>query len=239
VPYLTPRLSSYWLDLVTPVDRRVSHALIESLVTEVVVEDRARTDAAFGIEPMGLADALVAALDDQALELDHGLLGRESGLRDGVYTVRVTVGLGDATLTRLDADLGRIGGSYSWYGLTLAWRVRALIGRIVGEYWKLSSLSEIAEGAAVDWWLVVRRDPGALVLRAIHWFPGEAWLGYGCTEEELVQVGSLRPKGVPGFLYWKLLQPVHRRVFQALARHRVARASEKRHTPVRSPPARR
>ena len=31
VPYLTPRLSSYWLDLVTPVDRRVSHALIESL----------------------------------------------------------------------------------------------------------------------------------------------------------------------------------------------------------------
>ena len=40
VPYLTPRLSSYWLDLVTPVDRRVSHALIESLVTEVVVEDQ-------------------------------------------------------------------------------------------------------------------------------------------------------------------------------------------------------
>ena len=58
VPYLTPRLSSYWLDLVTPVDRRVSHALIESLVTEVIVEDRARTDRAFGIEPMGLRDAL-------------------------------------------------------------------------------------------------------------------------------------------------------------------------------------
>ena len=89
VPYLTPRLSSYWLDLVTPVDRRVSHALIESLVTEVVVEDQGRTDAAFDIEPMGLADALLAALDDQALELDHDLLSRESGLRDGVYTVRV------------------------------------------------------------------------------------------------------------------------------------------------------
>lgn len=113
VPYLTPRLSSYWLDLVTPVDRRVSQALIESLVTEVVVEDRARTDAAFRIEPMGLADALLTALDDQALELDHDLLSRESGLRDGVYTVRVTVPLADATSTRLDADLERIGGSYS------------------------------------------------------------------------------------------------------------------------------
>jgi hypothetical protein len=225
VPYLTPRLSSYWLDLVTPVDRRVSHALIESLVTEVVVEDQARTDAAFGIEPMGLADALSAALDDQARELDHDLLSRESGLRDGVYTVRVTVPLADDVSARLDVDLERIGGSYSWYGLTLAWRVRALIGRVVGEYWKLSSPRKLVQGAAVDWWLVVRRDPGTLVLRAIRWFPGEAWIGYRCTKDELVQVGSLRPKGIPGFLYWKLLQPVHRRVFQSLARHRVTRAA--------------
>ena len=108
-------------------------------VTEVVVQDRARTDAAFDIKPMGLADALSVALDDQALELDHDLLDRESGLRDGVYTVRVTVPLSGATPARLDADLERIGGSYSWYGLTLAWKVRALIGRVVGEYWKLSS----------------------------------------------------------------------------------------------------
>jgi hypothetical protein len=104
--------------------------------------------------------------------------------------------------------------------------VRALIGRVFGEYWKLSAPQEIVQGAEVDWWLVVRREPGTLVLRAIRWFPGEAWLGYGCTEEELVQVGSLRPKGVPGFLYWKFLQPVHRRVFQALARHRVRRATQ-------------
>jgi hypothetical protein len=127
--------------------------------------------------------------------------------------------------TRLDADLERIGGSYSWYGLTLAWRVRALLGRLAGEHWKLTFPQEIVQGATVDWWLVVRRDPGTLVLRAIRWFPGEAWLGYRCTEDELVQVGSLRPKGIPGFLYWKLLQPVHRHVFQALARHRVTRAT--------------
>jgi uncharacterized protein YbjT (DUF2867 family) len=225
VPYLTPRLSSYWLDLVTPVDRRVSHSLIESLVTEVIVEDQARTDAAFAIEPMGLADALSAALDDQAVELDHELLSRQSGLRDGVYTVRVAAPLLSATPARLDADLELIGGSYSWYGLPFAWRVRALIGRVLGEYWELSSPKEIAQGATVDWWLVARRVPGTLVLRARRWFPGEAWLGYGCDEEALVQVGSFRPKGVPGFIYWLLLRPVHRRVFHALARHRVVRAT--------------
>jgi uncharacterized protein YbjT (DUF2867 family) len=225
VPYLTPRLSSYWLDLVTPVDRRVSHTLIESLVTEVVVEDQERTDAAFGIQPMSLAAALSGALDDQAGELDENLVSRESGLKDGIYTVRVTLPCTHVTSEQLDADLERIGDSYSWYGLALAWRVRALVGRVIGEYWKLSSPEGVIQGAAVDWWIVVRRDPGILVLRAVRWFPGEAWLGYRCSEEEFVQVGSLRPKGVPGFLYWKLLQPVHRRVFRALARHRVARAS--------------
>jgi uncharacterized protein YbjT (DUF2867 family) len=225
VSYLTPRLSSYWLDLVTPVDRRVSHSLIESLVTEVVVEDRGRTDAAFGIEPMGLADALSAALDDQALALDHDLLSSEDGLKDGVYTVRVNTPLSGAASTRLDADLARIGGSYSWYGLAFAWKLRALLGRVTGEKWKLSHPQEIVRGAAVDWWLVARRDPGILVLSAVRWFPGEAWLGYQCTEHELIQVGSLRPKGIPGFLYWKMLQPVHRQVFRALARHRVTRSA--------------
>jgi uncharacterized protein YbjT (DUF2867 family) len=225
VPYLTPRLSSYWLDLVTPVDRRVSHALIESLATEVVVEDQGRTDAAFGIEPMGLDDALLAALDDQALDLDRDLFSRENGLRDGVYTVRVTTPLSEAASERLDADLGRIGGSYSWYGLAFAWKLRALVGRVVGEKWDLSHPQEVVEGTAVDWWLVARRDPGILVLRAVRWFPGEAWLGYECAESELIQVGSLRPKGIPGFLYWKMLQPVHHRVFRALARHRVTRSA--------------
>jgi hypothetical protein len=225
VPYLTPRLSSYWLDLVTPVDRRVSHSLIESLVTEVVVEDRERTDAAFDVEPVGLAVALSAALDDQALELDYNLLGQEDGLRDGVYTVRVAVPYSSVASTRLDADLDRIGGSYGWYGLASAWRIRALLGRVFGENWKLSRPQEIVQGTAVDWWLVTRRDPGALVLRAVRWLPGDAWLGYQGGEHELIQVGSLRPKGLPGFLYWKLLQPVHRLVFRALARHRATRSA--------------
>jgi uncharacterized protein YbjT (DUF2867 family) len=224
VPYLTPRLSSYWLDLVTPVDRRVSHALVESLVTEVIVRDAARTDAAFGIEPLGLTDALRVTLDDQSRALDQDLLSRESGLRDGVYTVRVEEPIPDEMGAPLDADLDRIGGSYTWYGLPLAWRARALLGRLVGEQWNLLRPQVIAPGTIVDWWYVARRDPASLVLRSIDWFPGEGWLGYQITEHELIQVGALRSKGIPGFLYWKALYPVHRRVFRALAAHRVDRA---------------
>ena len=81
----------------------------------------------------------------------------------------------------------------------------------------------LREGETVDWWTVTRRDSGTLVLRSSDWFPGEGWLGYRVDERELVQVGALRPKGVPGFVYWKVLQAVHRQVFTALARYRVER----------------
>ncbi len=104
------------------------------------------------------------------------------------------------------------------------WRVRMAIGRLLGERWPVRRPSEVAPGASVDWWVVTERAPRRLVLRAERWFPGEGWLGWEVRADALVQVGALRPKGVPGFLYWKLLQPVHRRVFEAQARHRVTRA---------------
>ena len=225
IPYLTPRLSSYWLDLVTPVDRHVSHALVESLVTEVVVGDRARTDAAFGIEPMGLVDALTAALDDQAAcarprraQLGERaprrhLRGSRRGRRSRPTSPRVST-------TTSTASAGATTGTAS----RSAWRARALLGRLVGEAWPLEKPPSVREGDTVDWWTVTRREPGTVVLRSRGWFPGEGWLGYRIDEHELVQVGALRPKGVPGFVYWKALQAVHRQVFAALARHRVERA---------------
>jgi uncharacterized protein YbjT (DUF2867 family) len=224
VPYLTPRLSSYWVDFVTPVDRNVSHALIESLGTEVVVRDPARTTEAFGIAPMGVVEAITRALDDQADALDHDLLERECGLVDGVYTERVVAHFGDLDPAVVDADLGRIGGSLDWYGLVGLWRVRLALGRLLGERWTLSQPTRCEAGAHVDWWTVVDRAPGRLALRGRDWVPGDAWLGYEVRDDELVQVGALRTKGVVGFVYWKALVPVHRRVFVSLARHRVTRA---------------
>ena len=91
IPWLTPHLSSYWVDLVTPVDRSVSHALIESLVTEVVVVDPEPTRRAFSVTPMGVERALAAALDDQDEEVSRSLFARQNGLVDGVYSVVVDV----------------------------------------------------------------------------------------------------------------------------------------------------
>jgi hypothetical protein len=80
-------------------------------------------------------------------------------------------------------------------------------------------------GASVDWWRIALIDDTQLVLRSDEWFPGDAWLGYRVHEGYLQQVAAFRPRGIPGFFYWTLLGPIHRVVFNQMARHRVRRAS--------------
>ena len=65
VPLLTPRLSSLWIGLVTPVDAGVAKPLVEGLATETVVGDPSGMRA-FAVEPTPLAEAMRAALDERA-----------------------------------------------------------------------------------------------------------------------------------------------------------------------------
>src|SRR6476659_11179997 len=63
VPVLTPKLSSYWLSLVTDVDVTTARNLIDSMGTEVVVTDHSIRDLVPG-EPMPYAEAVRRALDE-------------------------------------------------------------------------------------------------------------------------------------------------------------------------------
>jgi uncharacterized protein YbjT (DUF2867 family) len=60
VPLLTPRLSSLWIGLVTPVDAGVAQPLIESLASETVVTDP-QPAGRFDVQPMGSLEALKLA----------------------------------------------------------------------------------------------------------------------------------------------------------------------------------
>jgi uncharacterized protein YbjT (DUF2867 family) len=57
VPLLTPKLSSLWIGLVTPVDAGVARPLVESLASETVVTDPAPASL-FDVRPIGSAEAL-------------------------------------------------------------------------------------------------------------------------------------------------------------------------------------
>jgi uncharacterized protein YbjT (DUF2867 family) len=61
VPVLTPRLSSYWVALVTPVDSALARPLVEGLSAEMLVEHP--PPAGLNDHPKGFEEAVRAALD--------------------------------------------------------------------------------------------------------------------------------------------------------------------------------
>ncbi len=247
IPLLTPALSARWVDFVTPVDRAVSHALIESLANEVVVRDEPRTAAAFAIRPMPVKDAIEAALAEQITRVSDRLFDAEEGMCDGIYFVQCDAHVPTAQLAALRRDLSRCGGDLGWYGAKWAWRLRLALGRFFREDLRLRRTEQIRVGSVVDWWTVKRLDPDCVVLET-EWFFGDAWLGYRVMpdarsplsastprESRVLQVAAFRPRGVPGFVYWRLLGPVHRRVFRSMVNHRVRRAEAESSAPDVAP----
>jgi uncharacterized protein YbjT (DUF2867 family) len=64
VPFLTPLLSSYWVDLVTPVPSGVAHPLIEGLKNEVVCRD-SRIDQFVPVKKTPFKEAVILALSEE------------------------------------------------------------------------------------------------------------------------------------------------------------------------------
>jgi uncharacterized protein YbjT (DUF2867 family) len=65
VPVLTPRLSSYWLALVTDVDVTTGRNLIDSMGTEVLVTEQSIREVVPG-EPLSYEEAVRRALEERA-----------------------------------------------------------------------------------------------------------------------------------------------------------------------------
>lgn len=230
VPYLTPALSAHWVDLVTPVDRRVSHALVESLRHDVVVHDSAATAAAFGVQARPVEEAIDSALRRQADAVPGHIFERPAGLSDGIYAMRCRIALSAREASAARRDLRRVGGDLGWYGARWPWRVRMGLGRLAGEHLGLERPSALSLGEPVDWWRVAALDQDSLVLASDGWRFGDAWLGFrvgrrkGTGGESIVQVAAFRPRGTLGLAYWRVLWPVHHLVLRAMVRARRRRA---------------
>ena len=65
VPVLTPRLSSYWVNLVTPIPASVARPLIDGLRNEVVVRDNKAQQLFPGIKPIDYENAVRLALNER------------------------------------------------------------------------------------------------------------------------------------------------------------------------------
>jgi len=241
VPVLTPRLSSYWVNLVSPVPAGIARPLIEGLRNEVVVRQPGPA-AAFGRRPLPYVEALQRAIDrtdrhdvestwfDALAAPDRASLASVTA-KEGMIVERRQRSVA-ASPEQVFAEVERVGGDAGWPYANILWRIRGLVDRIVGGVGLRLGRRDpdnLRVGDAVDFWRVEEiRRPTLLRLRAEMKVPGRAWLQYdvlpidgGC---QLVQTAFFEPKGLPGLAYWYVLYPVHGLIFRGMARVLAERA---------------
>lgn len=242
VPILTPRLSSYWVDFVTPIPKAYARTLVEGLRSEVVVNDDS-ADRVFGLQRTPYRESVRLALDSlQRGAVETNWAGSfPASPRDGavsleeregrVFERRTSTVRTDAA--RVFAEFTGLGGARGWYHSNLLWHVRGALDRLVGGVGMRRGRrhpDELRPGDTLDFWRVESVDPGKrLELRAEMKVPGRAWLVFevvpdGPNQCRLAQTAVFEPRGLFGILYWYALYPVHQIVFSGLIHAIGARA---------------
>ncbi len=242
VPVLSPRLSSYWLILFTPVPYRLASALVEGLKSETVLQNNNAEQFYPQITPLPFKEAV--ARSNKKLELNQVLsrwcdssaevacdikdFDDPTGavLRD-VRIVPYTNGENAADVFRSACE---VGGPKGWFKYNVLWRIRGFLDKISGGYGLSRGRRQFRElrlGDAVDFWKVVDiKEDKRLLLYAQMKLPGQGWLEFDCQPDQLVQTAHFIPSGVLGRIYWYSVLPFHYFVFTDLARTVVA-ASKK------------
>jgi uncharacterized protein YbjT (DUF2867 family) len=241
VPLLSPRLSSYWLGLVTPLQARIGAKLIGSIRHDTIVTDLSALEA-FRVRPRGVREAVRRAIqrEDQRLAATRwcdALSSSEAastwgGVRYGSRLVdsrEATVPVPPASAFE---PIRRIGGATGWYYGTWLWRLRGALDKLVGGPGLRRGRRDpdyLAPGDALDFWRVLTVEPDHLLhLRAEMKVPGRAWLQFEVRPDDggsrIRQTAVFDPKGLWGLAYWYLLWPVHQFVFAGMLRN-IARAA--------------
>lgn len=245
VPVLSPRLSSLWIGLVTPLPPRLARPLVDGLSTEVVVhDDRMATLVPIRRTPyreavrravQRVADLRVATSWTDAASFDPaaGPQPLDAEWAGGVVLGDTQVVDSAAPPEVLFRTVCGVGGDRGWYVANWAWELRGLVDQLFGGVGRRRGRrhpEELGVGDALDFWRVEQLEPGRhLRLRAEMRLPGDAWLEWSVTPRaggsRLEQRARFHPRGLAGRCYWYLLVPVHHVIFRLLAR-RLASAAE-------------
>jgi len=254
VPLLTPRLSSLWLGLVTPLYARVGRKLVDSMRIPTVVRDTGAL-LVFPVKPRGVREAIARALvnEDGAFARTRwsdavsssGLTERYGGDRMGTRFIDSRMALVPVPPSAAFAPIRRIGGEAGWYYGNFLWRLRGFLDLLAGGVGLRRGRrhpDDLREGDALDFWRVEAVEPNRLLrLRAEMRVPGRAWLQFEITPAaggaEIRQTAVFDSSGLFGLAYWYALYPLHRFVFGGMLRGIAAAALGATITSVAGPSA--
>ena len=232
VPILTPRLSSYWIHLITPLSRHIAKPLAEGLKNPVVCREQ-RITQLIPQELLTVREAIRAALRKMAanqVETSWSMAGPIPGDPDWAGgTVfrderKIEINAPDWATFRA---ICRVGGGHGWYAADWLWKIRGWIDILVGGPGLRRGRRDpetVGYGEALDFWRVtgLERDR-KLTLRAEMKLPGEAQIEFridpsGADHCTLQQRALFYPRGLFGLLYWYAVAPLHYIVFEGMLR---------------------
>ena len=233
VPVLTPRLSSLWVNLVTPIPSKIARPLVEGLRNENVVNDPAARELFPDIRPAGYRTSVERALDRlQASNVETTWSDALSTSQRDAAPVILTTQEGmiiehrqcvvPAPAAHVYEMFTSLGGRRGWLYMNWAWRVRGFADRMIGGVGLRRGRRDpdkLRVGDALDFWRVEAVEPGRMLrLRAEMKVPGKAWLQFRATPREdgrtlLEQTAFFAPKGLAGLFYWYALYPIHSVIF--------------------------
>ncbi len=242
-PFNAPRLSAYWVHIVTPIHWRLVLPLIEGLRARLIVRDEAARRLFPQIKPIDFHTAVHLALgriqrDNVETSWSDALVTVAGDIKPYTFTVeegmfietrQVLLDLKPETVYR--SYMG-IGGERGWLYMDRAWAMRGWMDKVVGGVGLRRGRrhpDEVHAGEALDFWRVEAVEPDHLLrLRAEMKLPGKAWLEFRSEPQDsktLFTVAAyFAPRGLFGFLYWYAMWLPHRFLFDGLTRRLASRA---------------
>ena len=250
VPVLTPSLSSLWIGFVTPVPTTLARPLVESLISEVVVDENKSISKLIPNPEAGLtpikgaielalervsnnkietrwSDATAPTAPWQKAQGDPSWAGATE-----FQDVRVQES--SAPIENVWNCIERIGGENGWYGSDWLWYLRGLLDRIFGGVGLRRGRRDpfkLRVGDSLDFWRVEDYVEGQkLRLYAEMILPGKAWLEFELRKEGgkviAKQVATFQPRGLGGQLYWRAIAPFHWLLFPTMLKN-ICKAAER------------
>jgi uncharacterized protein YbjT (DUF2867 family) len=238
IPFLSPKISSYWLYFVTSTSYQLAQSLVDSMKNETIKKDDS-VDKVIPRKCLSYEEALKLAFEK--IEQNSIVSSWRDALNNGYLTSdfmdQIKVPQHGTLDYKVNTDIEHdskevwdnimaIGGARGWYYWDWIWRIRGSIDRMVGGVGLRrgrTSNSNLSPGDVVDFWRVLLVDKACkrLLLYAEMKLPGEAWLEFKITEEKgekkLSQIATFRPKGLWGRLYWYAMFPFHLFIFKGMA----------------------
>ena len=205
LPFMSINISSYWLNLFTPVPFSVAKALIEGLKSEVTIQNDNAKKYFPNIVPISDEDSVRNAIKE--IE-ENQVISRWNDTANGVWEKNSSNEISQALyMDRKEADISHIqaqkvyqaftsiGGENGWFAFDFLWELRGFIDKMIGGVGLKRgrrSQCDLRISDCLDFWKVVDlKENERLLLYAQMKLPGEAWLEFKIKDNKLTQLSHI------------------------------------------------